>query len=198
MVQICHGAPGLICLLACAKKNSRFMAEFGSSTWYEATELATSVIWEQALVSKGGGLCHGIAGNALPLLMLTDPLGADDLGLMSKSIALLLAAQETRPLSDPETPIATSNLYRMSDNPYSLFEDLSGTLCAWAEACIAIRIKLRHKSLVAEGLSDHQIIVDKEILRLQERQVGFPCIGGGALCSTYGLGLPISIFQSSI
>lgn len=198
MVQICHGAPGLICLLACAKKNSRFMAEFGSSTWYDAIELAISVIWEQALLSKGGGLCHGIAGNALPLMMLADPLGADDLGLMSKSIALLLAAQETRPFSDPETSIATSNLYRMPDNPYSLFEGLSGTLCAWAEACIAIQIKLRHKFLVAEGLSDHQIIVDKEILRLQERQLGFPCIGGGGLSSTYGLALPISISQGSI
>lgn len=178
MVQLCHGVPGLLCLLACAKTNSRFVKEHWTSTWNEAIELGTRVVWKEGLLSKGGGLCHGIAGNALPLLMLADPLNVEDSALVSQGVAMLLAAQETRPFFDPKPSLENPNQYRMPDNPYSLFEGLSGTICAWAEACIVIEIQLRQKSLAAAGLSDEEILVDKEIARLQQHRLGFPCIGG--------------------
>jgi hypothetical protein len=92
MAQLCHGAPGMLCLLACAKENARFFADYRTTTWHEAIVLATKVVWEQGLLSKGGGLCHGIAGNALPPLLLADPLSEDDLRLMSKGVAMLLEA----------------------------------------------------------------------------------------------------------
>jgi hypothetical protein len=179
MVQLCHGAPGLLCLLACAKKNAGFVKEHWTPLWNEAIDLATRVVWEQGLLSKGGGLCHGIAGNALPLLMLADPLDEHDFELVSKGLAMLLAAQDTQPFFDPKTSLEIFNQYRLPDNPFSLFEGLSGTLCAWAEACVLIESQLRQMSLVAAGLSAEQIRMDKEIVRIQDHQLGFPCIGGG-------------------
>lgn len=32
--------------------------------------------------------------------------------------------------------------YRTPDHPYSLFEGLSGTICAWLDACVLIRQRL--------------------------------------------------------
>ena len=135
------------------------MASYWSSEWDEAIRLGSERVWEEGLLSKGGGICHGIAGNAWPLLMLhscyieydTDRVSPLEDGsgppwsrlsadhFLSRALALLLHARETQLFNTT----ATQQQYRMPDNPYSLFEGLSGTVCAWAEACVAISKRLR-------------------------------------------------------
>jgi hypothetical protein len=156
LVQICHGTPGLLLLLATAK-GIPGLDEFQTAEWDEAIRLGSKRVWEEGLLSKGGGLCHGIAGNAWPWLLLhgkvaieeyikSEPtnvgkgstlqyekLSADD--LLSKALSFLLAARST-------PPFAMESPYRMPDNPFSLFEGLAGTICAWSEACAVIMARL--------------------------------------------------------
>jgi hypothetical protein len=70
LVQICHGTPGILILLATAKDNKKFASQFWRPEFDQAISLASEVVWKQGLLSKGCSLCHGIAGNALSLLSL--------------------------------------------------------------------------------------------------------------------------------
>ena len=62
----CHGAPGLVGLLATAAKVLPHKREPLLAAALNAGEL----VWERGLILKGLGLCHGIAGNAYSFLTL--------------------------------------------------------------------------------------------------------------------------------
>lgn len=72
LVQLCHGAPGILLLLGMARRNDYLTLAYWQPEWDQATRLATERVWKEGLLSKGGGLGHGIAGNAWPLLLLHD------------------------------------------------------------------------------------------------------------------------------
>lgn len=72
LVQLCHGAPGLLLLLAAARNNQEFKKKYWRSTWDAAVAAASDRVWEQGLLSKGGGVCHGIVGNAWPWLLFAE------------------------------------------------------------------------------------------------------------------------------
>ncbi|KAL4995253.1 hypothetical protein BDV10DRAFT_175221 [Aspergillus recurvatus] len=197
LVQMCHGAPAILGLLGCAMNHTELVLQHWKPSWNHAARLATDRVWEEGLLSKGGGLCHGIAGNAWPLLLLHDafeyksdlldkarqsytervsnpdptesPLSGDY--FLSRAIAMLLHALETPPYNP--SPDGASNNYRMPDHPYSLFEGLSGTVCALAEAGIVVKARLRELE-VGSGDIDQ----DPVFRRLRQQQLGFPCLGG--------------------
>lgn len=73
LVQICHGTPGLLYLLSLARKNTEFVKRYWTPEHDEAIKLCSERVWGEGLLSKGGGLCHGLAGNAWPWLVLHDP-----------------------------------------------------------------------------------------------------------------------------
>ena len=200
LVQICHGTPGLLLLLACARSHPTVACGYWEPSWDQAIRLGSERIWEQGLLSKGGGLCHGIAGNAWPWLMLHDcfeyrtgleeefkdgfrqrtGLDVPDEGLsgdyfLSKALAFLLHAQTTAPFKE-QLPEAEKR-YRMPDHPYSLFEGLAGSVCAWAEACVVLAARLR--KMEAEDASDGESSGDDEVFRaLWQQRLGFPGLGG--------------------
>lgn len=204
LVQICHGAPGILLLLATARRNEYLTSRFWQPEWDQAIHLATERVWEEGLLSKGGSLCHGIAGNAWPLLLLhncfeydvedmkqakrlfSDPTpGAPDgtrhelTGdyFLSRALALLLEARETKPYSSGSRK--TSREYRMPDRPYGLFEGLAGNVCAWAEACAVIEARLRKMELEEEGKAAPGTFKKDEIFQEHmRRQLGFPGVGG--------------------
>ncbi|RDW67412.1 lanthionine synthetase C family protein [Aspergillus mulundensis] len=197
LVQMCHGAPAILGLLGCALKHRELLLNHWEPSWNRAARLATDRVWEEGLLSKGGGLCHGIAGNAWPFLLLhdaheyngdvldkarqnyaersTDPNTIEDNltgdEFLSRALAMLLHARETQPYNaSPET---ASNDYRIPDHPYSLFEGLAGIVCAWAEACVLISARLRKAEVGPENIGhDH---VFRECM---QQQLGFPFLGG--------------------
>ncbi|KAL5048545.1 hypothetical protein BDW71DRAFT_195851 [Aspergillus fruticulosus] len=197
LVQMCHGAPAILALLGCAMNHTELVLKHWKPTWNHAARLATDRVWEEGLLSKGGGLCHGIAGNAWPLLLLHDAfeykrdlldkarqnytrrLSNPDATesappgdyFLTRAIAMLLYAQETPPYNS--SPYGASSNYRMPDHPYSLFEGLSGTVCALAEASIVIKARLCE--LEAGGADIDQ---DPVFRRLRQQHLGFPCLGG--------------------
>ncbi|KIV99957.1 uncharacterized protein PV09_08470 [Verruconis gallopava] len=175
LVQICHGAPGVLTLLAAARRNARFAAQYWTAEWDEAIARASDVIWKQGLLSKGCSLCHGLAGNALSLLLVVDPLGDTSTdGYLAAALAMLLEAKSTPPFCSGETR------YRMPDRPWSLFEGLAGVLCAWSEASLLIKLKLKVMDRTKQGMVDPTLLAkDEEIKELQRRLLGFPCLVGG-------------------
>lgn len=213
LVQVCHGSPGILILLACARKNTYLLTNYWSPTWDQATLLATERIWEQGLLSKGGSLCHGLAGNAWPLLLLydcfeygtehidtaqrnfkarsqiadvpdfSDKLTADY--FLSRALAFLLHARESRPYSNSSK---SSRDFRMPDSPYCLFEGLAGTVCAWAEACATIEARLRKMELdrKSSNINATSAFEDDGVFQdLVRQQLGFPALGGHGVTGVF-------------
>ncbi|KAL1854172.1 hypothetical protein Plec18170_004936 [Paecilomyces lecythidis] len=218
LVQICHGVPGLLLLLATAK-NFSYIAKYEQPEWNEALRLGTERVWEEGLLSKGGGVCHGHAGNAWPFLLLHVVHGYSKKGLeqtpkpeaesstqigghvtrsagrkkasaeedspgdsyLSKALAMLLYARKTQPFSDSAE--ARRN-FRIPDRPYSLFEGLAGTVCAWADACVVIRMRLRKMELAEElgrPLTQEDMKTDETWEQHSARLLGIVGFGGMGL-----------------
>ncbi|KAI9036857.1 lanthionine synthetase C family protein [Aspergillus affinis] len=198
-VQICHGAPGVLLLMACARRNTYLVSNFWEPTWDEAIRLASERTWEEGLLSKGGGICHGIAGNAWPWLLLHDSFEYDIDTMhiakrnyvdrtrmtdnksteheltgdyfLSRALAFLLHSRETPPYD------MSSDIYRLPDHPFSLTEGLAGTVCAWADACVAIQARLRKIEMTAQGpCSEVDLKRDSVFQGLESRQLGFPTL----------------------
>lgn len=143
-------------------------------------ELSSQKVWEQGLLYKGGGLCHGIAGNAWVFMLLSNVLkhGTDTEdktnaafadSFLSRGLALLLQARQTQPFSHN---IGHGLHYRMPDAPYSLFEGLAGTVAAWAEACVIISARLRGIEADQEGRTTSRD--DSEMYVRLSDELGFP------------------------
>lgn len=207
LVQICHGSPGILILLAAALKNEPLTRGFWDPEWDQTIYLATGRIWEEGLLSKGGSLCHGITGNAWPWLLLHDSFeyhseqiesarreylqrsqvsAVPNEGLrqkltadffLARVLAFFLHAQETRPYNT--SPVSSDRDYRMPDDPYSMFEGLSGNVCAWADACAVIRARLRKMELSVQGeVTSATLNADSVFQEAMRRQIGFPALGG--------------------
>jgi hypothetical protein len=146
LIQLCHGIPGLLLLLAVARRNTLFRQLYWDKSWDEAINLGCLKVWAEGLLSKGGGLCHGITGNALPLVLLQDVVSrskeSDD--ILGKGLGMLLLARETPPYSKAGED---GRIFRTADNPYSLFEGLAGTMSAWTEASLVIKARIAEMEL---------------------------------------------------
>ena len=185
LVQICHGTPGLLVLLATARRNHRIKTSFWQPEWDQAIQLGAEKAWQEGLLTKGGSLCHGLAGNAWSLLMLhncfesdSDDKEGDQIGdyFLSRALSLLLLARESPPYSTALN-IPSSYNFRTPDRPYSLYEGLAGELCAWTEACVVIKTRLCKLGLDEKG-ERVRPSGKKEFQQHKVRELGFPCLGG--------------------
>ncbi|KAK2810000.1 hypothetical protein FQN50_003416 [Emmonsiellopsis sp. PD_5] len=200
LVQICHGSPGLLLLLAQARSTPLLINSFWEPDWDQAILLGTQRVWEEGILLKGGGICHGIAGNSWPLLTLHDSFEyhkesiaqaklvykdrtgitppEDDARLsggyfLSRALALLLYAEKTRPFD------AGGVKFRMPDTPCGMFEGLAGTCTAWAEACVVIQARLRKEELDEKGDSVPE--KDEILCGHLSHELGFPGLSLGTL-----------------
>jgi len=134
-VQVCHGSPGLVVLLTTLSQ--RFPSHFNEYAAYShALRAAARKVWEQGLVKKGLGICHGVAGNGWVLLMFARVCeGEEKEKWLGRALALLLEAAEMPPMGTAE--------YRVPDAPLSLYEGVAGALAAWAEAYVVLEELLK-------------------------------------------------------
>ncbi len=83
LVQWCHGAPGLVHLLAQAYKVGCWCGDatilllacahhqvYQKKSYLETALRCGEVVWERGLLVKGYSLCHGVAGNGYTFLQL--------------------------------------------------------------------------------------------------------------------------------
>lgn len=111
LVHWCHGAPGMIYLMAKA-----FLV-FKEPIYRTACLKAGEVIWNKGLLRKGPGLCHGISGNAYAFLLLYRLTMNKKYIYRAKMFAEFMNSEEF--LREARVP----------DNPESLYEGLAGTVC---------------------------------------------------------------------
>jgi len=93
--------------------------------WDEAENIAAERIWQEGLVKKGLGLCHGVSGNAWALMLQSSSRsGLKSDAALSRAISMPVRARSLPPL------VMNAPEYRTVDHPYSLFEGLAGAVCA--------------------------------------------------------------------
>ncbi|CRG85321.1 hypothetical protein PISL3812_02418 [Talaromyces islandicus] len=201
LLQLCHGSPGMLLLLAAAYRNPFFLSKYWRPEWETALHLATEQTWKEGLLSKGGNLCHGLTGNIWPLLPFHDiydnnsifqtevrqqrlaELGKTDTPtteprtlssdyFLSRIIPFMMLARESPPYSEI-AGLKPSFDFRAPDRPYCLGEGLVGELCAWAETCVVIKSRLR-KMQLEEGGASGCVDHDEELVRYSSQQLGLP------------------------
>ncbi|CAI6347968.1 unnamed protein product [Macrosiphum euphorbiae] len=111
LVHWCHGAPGVIYLLAKA------YLVFKEPSYLECCLKCGDLVWTKGLLKKGPGLCHGIAGNGYVFLLLYR--------LTGDKKHLNRAVQFGKFIFTDECIQGS----RRPDNLYSLYEGLAGTVC---------------------------------------------------------------------
>ena len=78
LVQICHGAPGLLLMLAAVKSLPPGYVQASQSSRKDSSDAlrtrtgqdAADAIWAEGLLKKGLGICHGVSGNGWALLTM--------------------------------------------------------------------------------------------------------------------------------
>lgn len=114
-VQWCHGAPGMALLFMKAYNL------FQDIRYLESAKASAKLIWQEGLLTKGPGLCHGIAGNGYIFLLLYR--------ITEQEQYLYYATRFFNFL----TTSKFLNSGRIPDRPYSLFEGIAGTVCFVAD-----------------------------------------------------------------
>jgi len=115
LVHWCHGAPGVIYVLAKA-----FLV-WKDEKYLSAAMRCGELIWKRGLLRKGPGLCHGIAGNGYPFLLLYRLTSNEKYLHRAREFAAFMETKEFKENS------------RVPDAPYSLFEGIAGTACYLAD-----------------------------------------------------------------
>ncbi|KAK7480694.1 hypothetical protein BaRGS_00028062 [Batillaria attramentaria] len=111
LVHWCHGAPGVIHLMAKAYK------KYGDDKYLQACIECGEITWKKGLLRKGPGLCHGVAGCGYVFLLLYRLTGDEK--------HLHRAHQFARYMLSPDFKRSS----KIPDSPYSLFEGWAGTVC---------------------------------------------------------------------
>lgn len=111
LVHWCHGAPGMIYLMAKA-----FLI-YKEQKYLDSCIRASEVVWEKGLLMKGPGICHGVAGNGYVFLLLHRLTGDEKYLYRAKRFADFLNTDEFQRDA------------RLPDNPQSLYEGTAGTVC---------------------------------------------------------------------
>ncbi|XP_023238201.1 lanC-like protein 3 [Centruroides sculpturatus] len=114
LVHWCHGAPGVIYLMAKA-----FLI-WKEDKYLKSCLRCGELVWRKGLLRKGPGICHGVAGSGYVFLLLYR--------LTGEPIHLQRAIQFASFMFTDEFKSA-----RTPDSPYSLYEGFAGTACYLAD-----------------------------------------------------------------
>lgn len=111
LVHWCHGAPGIVYLMAKA-----FMV-YKEETYLNACIKAGELVWSKGLLRKGPGICHGVAGSGYVFLLLYR---------LTKDNKYLYRAKVFGDFMNSDEFLREA---RVPDNPETLFEGAAGTVC---------------------------------------------------------------------
>lgn len=111
LVHWCHGAPGIVYLMAKA------YIVFKDQKYLQSCVRCADLVWRKGLLRKGPGICHGVAGSGYVFLLLYR-LTADPkyLHRAIKFMEFLTHEEFIRYARNP-------------DRPFSLYEGYAGTVC---------------------------------------------------------------------
>ncbi|XP_059473543.1 lanC-like protein 3 homolog [Neocloeon triangulifer] len=111
LVHWCHGAPGIVYLMAKA------YLVWSDEKYLQAAVKCAECTWNKGLLRKGPGICHGVAGSGYVFLLLFRLTGEQHYLQRAHAFAQFIDSEEFKPL------------LLKPDSPYSLYEGLAGTCC---------------------------------------------------------------------
>ncbi|KAJ7250599.1 hypothetical protein C8J57DRAFT_1078520 [Mycena rebaudengoi] len=138
VVQWCHGAPGVLLLLCTVLRCCASPANPLLRKVIAAVQHGAALVYRHGLLSKGVGLCHGVAGNVFSLLAVSDVLDRSQ-SCTNKGMFVpgndyyLTRAVHLAHLATGHEALTAQGLMRVPDHPWSLYEGMAGMCCAWAE-----------------------------------------------------------------
>ncbi|XP_054152895.1 lanC-like protein 2 [Oppia nitens] len=109
LVHWCHGSPGAVHLFALAYR------VFNEDKYLMAAKDCCECIWKRGLLTKGYGLCHGVAGNGYAFLRLYQL--TNDVKYYYRAVKFGLWCGRYG-----------EHGCRTPDRPFSLFEGMAGTI----------------------------------------------------------------------
>lgn len=115
LVHWCHGAPGVVYLLAKA------YLTWKDDKYLQAAKRCAELTWQKGLLRKGPGICHGVAGSGYVFLLLYRLTKEDEYLYRAQKFSEFMQTKEFQ--TGARTP----------DSPYSLYEGLAGTVCFYAD-----------------------------------------------------------------
>ncbi|XP_018334169.1 lanC-like protein 3 homolog [Agrilus planipennis] len=115
LLHWCHGAPGIIYLMAKAYL-----------TWNDVKYLNScikmaDIVWKKGLLKKGPGICHGVAGNGYVFLLMYRL--TNEHKYLHKALSFVNFLENDKFKREARIP----------DHPYSLYEGIAGTACFVAD-----------------------------------------------------------------
>lgn len=111
LVHWCHGAPGVVYLMAKA------FIVFNEQKYLDSCVRCGELVWQKGLLRKGPGICHGIAGSGYVFLLLYR---------LTNDLKHLYRASKFAEFLTNETFLNEANV---PDRPLSLYEGIAGTVC---------------------------------------------------------------------
>ncbi|KAF2895124.1 hypothetical protein ILUMI_11054 [Ignelater luminosus] len=111
LVHWCHGAPGMVYLMAKA------YLVWHEDKYLQACEKMTQLVWNKGLLKKGPGICHGVAGSGYVFLLLYRLTNHTKYLDRAIKFAQFMETEEFKRHA------------RIPDNPFSLYEGIAGTVC---------------------------------------------------------------------
>lgn len=111
LVHWCHGAPGVVYLMAKA------YLYWKEEKYLRSCLKCGDLVWTKGLLKKGSGTCHGVAGSGYVFLLLYRLTG--DLKHLHRAHSFADFMFSPEFTQGARTP----------DSPYSLYEGLAGTVC---------------------------------------------------------------------
>ncbi|KAJ7653299.1 hypothetical protein DFH06DRAFT_1205264 [Mycena polygramma] len=150
LVQWCHGASGILLVLCtvlrCATPTS---AGPRLEKVIASVQAGASLVYRHGLLSKGLGLCHGVAGSVFALLAVSDVL--DTVRIQKSKTTKSKASQGERyylaravhlaQLAANHEAMTARGEMGTPDHPWSLYEGMAGMCCAWAEVLRRLTVK---------------------------------------------------------
>ncbi|KAF5280888.1 hypothetical protein FQR65_LT03037 [Abscondita terminalis] len=111
VIHWCHGAPGVIYLMAKA------YLIWNEDKYLHSCKKMGEIVWEKGLLKKGPGICHGVAGNGYVFLLLYRLTNDPKYLYRAKVFAQFMESEDFKCQA------------RVPDNPFSLYEGIAGTAC---------------------------------------------------------------------
>lgn len=115
LVHWCHGAPGVVYLMAAA------YLKWKDERYLESCLKCGELTWKKGLLKKGPGICHGVAGSGYVFLILHRL--TQDPKHWHRAVAFANFMKSDDFYQNARRP----------DNPYSLYEGFAGTACFLAD-----------------------------------------------------------------
>ncbi|XP_021965389.1 lanC-like protein 3 homolog [Folsomia candida] len=113
LVHWCHGAPGVVYLLAKA------YLHYKDKKYLDACIRCGDLVWNRGLLRKGPGICHGVAGSGYVFLLIYNLLEQRDPKHLYRAAKFAQFLKSSQFLKEARTP----------DCAFSLYEGIAGTAC---------------------------------------------------------------------